>query len=41
MKESSTTQEKFYKDYWNKIEKNTNYRSHLQIKTIKIANYPI
>lgn len=44
MKESSTTQEKFYKDYWNKIEKNTNHRvsdfirDYLTIKERKIPN---
>jgi uncharacterized protein with ParB-like and HNH nuclease domain len=44
MKENSTIQEKFYNDYWNKIELNTNYnvsdyiRHYLTIKERVIPN---
>jgi len=44
MKENSSTQEKFYNLYWNKIEKNTNYnvsafiRDYLTIKERVIPN---
>ncbi len=44
MKENPTVQERFYNDYWNKIELNTNYnvsdfiRHYLTIKERKIPN---
>jgi len=44
MKENSSTQENFYNQYWNKIEKNTNYnvsdfiRDYLTIKERTIPN---
>jgi uncharacterized protein with ParB-like and HNH nuclease domain len=44
MKENSSTQEKFYNEYWNKIEKNTNYnvsdfiRDYLTIRERSIPN---
>jgi len=44
MKEEASTQEEFYNDYWNKIEKNTNYnvsdfiRDYLTIKERVIPN---